>query len=141
MFYTNYNSRKGEQLLVNPFASLTFFWPILERQVRVEGRVEKVPPEVSDHYYHSRPIGSQIGAWTSPQSQPIADRSVLEEKEMEFKKTYEGLAQIPRPDHWGGYLVVPDRVEFWQGRQNRLHDRVQYVQDEQRQWQISRLAP
>lgn len=141
VFYTNYESRKGRQLLENPYASLTFFWPILERQVRVEGRVEKVPETMSDQYYQSRPLGSQIGAWSSPQSQPISGRSVLEAREMEYKNKFEGLATLPRPQHWGGFIVLPERIEFWQGRQNRLHDRVLYEKDENQKWHLQRLAP
>lgn len=141
VFYTNYESRKGCQLLENPFGALTFFWPILERQVRVEGRVEKVPEAMSDQYYQSRPLGSQIGAWSSPQSQSIASRAVLVEKETETRNKFDGLTTLPRPANWGGFNLIPDRLEFWQGRQNRLHDRVLYVLADDGKWQIERLAP
>ncbi|WP_210464911.1 pyridoxamine 5'-phosphate oxidase [Rufibacter roseolus] len=141
VFYTNYESRKGQQLLENPFAALTFFWPALERQVRVEGRVERVSPEMSDTYFHSRPRGSQIGAWSSPQSTAIADRSILENLEKEYSARFKDLEVIPRPEHWGGYQVKPDRIEFWQGRQNRLHDRLLYEVDSHGHWHIQRLAP
>lgn len=140
IFYTNYNSRKGRDLAVNPFAAITFFWPALERQVRVEGKVAKVAPQVSDDYFHSRPKGSQIGAWASPQSQPIASRELLEEADKAYTEQFAGATQIPRPAHWGGYQLQPERIEFWQGRPNRLHDRIVYeLQDNN--WHISRLAP
>ncbi|KAA3438152.1 pyridoxamine 5'-phosphate oxidase [Rufibacter hautae] len=141
VFYTNYESRKGQQLLENPFAALTFFWPALERQVRVEGKVERVAPEMSDTYFHSRPRGSQIGAWSSPQSTAITDRSILESLEKEYSARFQNLEVIPRPEHWGGYLVKPERIEFWQGRQNRLHDRLLYEVDGHAHWHIQRLAP
>ncbi|WP_205500744.1 pyridoxamine 5'-phosphate oxidase [Rufibacter psychrotolerans] len=141
VFFTNYQSRKGQQLLENPYAALTFFWPALERQVRVEGQVERVPAQASDAYFHSRPRGSQIGAWSSPQSQPIADRSVLENLVQEYSSKFNDLDLIPRPEHWGGYLVKPERIEFWQGRQNRLHDRLLYEKEGDGNWRIQRLAP
>ncbi|MBC3539693.1 pyridoxamine 5'-phosphate oxidase [Rufibacter sediminis] len=141
VFYTNYVSRKGQQLLENPFAALTFFWPALERQVRIEGKVQRVSPEVSEAYFHSRPRGSQIGAWSSPQSQPIQDRTLLENLEQEYSAKFKDMEVVPRPEHWGGYLVVPDRIEFWQGRQNRLHDRLLYEVESSGNWRIQRLAP
>ncbi|RNI30762.1 pyridoxamine 5'-phosphate oxidase [Rufibacter latericius] len=141
IFYTNYESRKGQQLLENPFAALTFFWPALERQVRVEGRVERVSADISDAYFHSRPRGSQIGAWSSPQSQPISDRTILENLEKEYSNKFKEMEVVPRPEHWGGYLVKPDRIEFWQGRQNRLHDRLLYELESNTTWHIQRLAP
>ncbi|RNI27739.1 pyridoxamine 5'-phosphate oxidase [Rufibacter immobilis] len=141
VFYTNYESRKGHQLLENPYAALTFFWPALERQVRVEGQIERVTAAVSDAYFHSRPRGSQIGAWSSPQSQPISDRTVLETLEKEYTAKFNELDMVPRPEHWGGYLLRPERVEFWQGRQNRLHDRLLYELDGNGNWHIQRLAP
>ncbi|AKQ45522.1 hypothetical protein TH63_07470 [Rufibacter radiotolerans] len=141
VFYTNYESRKGQQLLENPYAALTFFWPSLERQVRIEGNVERVPAEASDSYFHSRPRGSQLGAWSSPQSQPIEDRSVLENLAKEYEAKFSDLDVMPRPPHWGGYLVKPQKIEFWQGRQNRLHDRLLYELQPDGTWHLQRLAP
>ncbi|GGK68117.1 pyridoxamine 5'-phosphate oxidase [Rufibacter glacialis] len=141
VFYTNYESRKGQQLQENPFAALTFFWPSLERQVRIEGTVERVPEEMSDAYFQSRPRGSQIGAWSSPQSQPIPDRFVLQHLEQEYTAKFKDQEVLPRPSHWGGYLVRPQRIEFWQGRQNRLHDRLLYELESSGNWRIQRLAP
>lgn len=140
MFFTNYDSRKGQDLNVNSFASLTFFWPALERQVRIEGFVKKVEAAVSDNYFHSRPTGSQIGAWASPQSQQIKSREVLEEADKKYKNQFKDTAIIPRPAHWGGYLLMPDLMEFWQGRPNRLHDRIVYEKQEN-EWLKKRLAP
>jgi len=140
LFFTNYNSRKGQEISQNPFAAMTFFWPELERQVRIEGKLGKLTDLESDEYFYSRPVGSQIGALTSPQSQEIPDREFLERKLSEVEE----LAQkesIKRPDHWGGYRLVPNLVEFWQGRPSRLHDRLQYELDETGNWQIKRLAP
>ncbi|WP_242918875.1 pyridoxamine 5'-phosphate oxidase [Pontibacter liquoris] len=139
-FFTNYNSRKGQELAETPFAALTFFWPALERQVRIEGKVSKAAPQHSDTYYHSRPKGSQIGAWASPQSQPIASREELEEADQAFTEQFAAVAEIPRPPFWGGYLLQPDRLEFWQGRPNRLHDRIVY-ELQGSTWHIVRLAP
>lgn len=139
-FFTNYDSRKGQELKDNPFASVTFFWPALERQVRIEGKVVMVAPDVSDAYFHSRPKGSQIGAWASPQSQVIQSREVIEKKDKELTTQYATSEQIPRPPHWGGYQLQPERVEFWQGRPNRLHDRIVYEQQDEK-WLIRRLAP
>ncbi len=140
VFFTNYNSRKGRELQQNPVASLTFFWPELERQVRIEGTIERVAPQVSDNYFHSRPVGSQIGAWASPQSQPINSRNDLEKADAEFTNKFSGLQVIPRPEHWGGFILRPDVVEFWQGRPNRLHDRIVY-ELHNNSWQLIRLAP
>jgi len=138
VFFTNYQSRKGGELAAQPYASLLFFWPVLERQVRLEGRVEKVSPQESDRYYESRPLGSRIGAWVSPQSQPIS----REELEARTTQLTESLGEQPaRPPHWGGYRLLPERVEFWQGRPSRLHDRLVYERDGQGHWQVSRLAP
>ena len=138
MFFTNYESRKGHDLAVQPHASLLFFWPELERQVRLEGQVEKVSAKESDQYFDSRPLGSRIGAWASPQSQPIS-RDELESRTRELT---ESLGDNPsRPPHWGGYRLLPERVEFWQGRPSRLHDRLVYQRDELGQWQVRRLAP
>ncbi|RDV16301.1 pyridoxamine 5'-phosphate oxidase [Pontibacter diazotrophicus] len=139
-FFTNYDSRKGRELNEKPFAAITFFWPALERQVRIEGKVVKVAPEVSDKYFHSRPKGSQIGACASPQSQEVESRSVLEEADKKLSEKYATSELIPRPPHWGGYQLQPERIEFWQGRPNRLHDRIVYEQQEE-SWKIIRLAP
>jgi pyridoxamine 5'-phosphate oxidase len=139
VFFTNYESKKGKELFQNPFASILFFWPELERQVRIEGKTTKISDEESDIYFKSRPIGSRIGANISPQSQVIPNREILEEKQLEFIKKYEGK-DIPRPSHWGGYILVPDMFEFWQGRESRLHDRLQFSLVGG-QWKIDRLAP
>ncbi len=139
-FFTNYDSRKGENLANNPWASLVFWWGELERQVRIEGRVEKIAPKESNEYFNSRPIGSQLGALASPQSQVIPDREYLENRLETLTNEYKNKT-ISRPQHWGGYRVVPNLVEFWQGRQNRLHDRFCYRLDNNQQWQIDRLAP
>jgi len=137
VFYTNYQSRKGQELAARPWASLLFFWQALERQVRIEGRVERVSAAESDAYYHSRPLGSRIGAWASPQSQPIT-RAELEAREAEFSTRY-GSAP-PRPEHWGGYRLQPEYIEFWQGRPSRLHDRLCYEQKNDA-WHLTRLSP
>ncbi|MFD2999053.1 pyridoxamine 5'-phosphate oxidase [Pontibacter toksunensis] len=139
-FFTNYESRKGQELRESPFAAVTFFWPSLERQVRIEGKVVKLAPEVSDTYFHSRPKGSQIGAWASPQSQEIESREVIEKADQQLSEKYNDADTIPRPPHWGGYQLQPERFEFWQGRPNRLHDRIVYEQ-QQDSWKIKRLAP
>ncbi len=138
VWYTNYDSRKGRQLAGNPFAALQFHWVELERVVRIEGRVEKVSEEESDAYFHSRPLDSRIGAWASPQSQVIAGRSVLVANAAKYGTQF--LLQPPRPPHWGGYRLVPERWEFWQGRKSRLHDRLQYT-PEGEGWRRERLAP
>ena len=140
VFFTNYESRKGKELLENPHACLLFFWGVLERQVRIEGICEKVSEEDSDNYFHSRPEGSRIGAWVSPQSQVIAGREVLDEKLNAISAQYAD-GQVPRPPHWGGYVVVPRVIEFWQGRPSRLHDRIRYSLDAGGNWRIERLAP
>lgn len=138
VWYTNYDSRKGRELAAHPFASLQFHWVELERVVRIEGRVEKTSAEESDAYYATRPLDSRLGAWASPQSQVIASRAVLVANAAKAAATH-GL-HPPRPPHWGGYRLVPDRWEFWQGRKSRLHDRLRYrLQDGQ--WQRERLAP
>ncbi len=139
VFYTNYESHKGRELSENPQAALVFFWPELERQVRIEGAVEKVAPNVSTEYFHSRPQGSQIGAMVSPQSQVIKSRTELENHIVVLKEKYLDQ-EIPRPAHWGGYVVKPNIVEFWQGRPSRLHDRIRYKLVEGN-WIIDRLAP
>lgn len=140
VFYTNYNSRKGQQLAANSWASLVFVWLSLERQVRVEGQVEKVSDEETEQYFHSRPRGSQIGAWVSEQSSVIRDRQVLESELARLEQQYQDQP-IPRPPHWGGFRVKPNWVEFWQGRPNRLHDRIGYQLEANQHWTISRLAP
>jgi pyridoxamine 5'-phosphate oxidase len=140
VFYTNYQSKKGLHLAQNPCCSLTFFWHELERQVRIEGIAEKVSEENSLAYFQSRPVGSQIGAWVSPQSTPIASRSILEERLTKIEERFAGLQQLPKPQQWGGYSVRPLLIEFWQGRPNRLHDRIEYTKTED-SWKILRLAP
>jgi pyridoxamine 5'-phosphate oxidase len=138
VWYTNYDSRKGQQLAGNPFAALQFHWVELERVVRVEGRVEKVSDEESDAYFNSRPLDSRIGAWASPQSQVISGRSVLVANAAKYGAQF--MLNPPRPPHWGGFRLVPDRWEFWQGRKSRLHDRLCY-QFEGGSWLRQRLAP
>ena len=140
VFFTNYESFKGMQLLENPRACLVFFWKELERQIRITGLVEKVSKEESDEYFYSRPEGSRIGAWVSPQSQVISNREWLESNEIKYQQQFEGK-EIKRPPHWGGYRVKPISVEFWQGRPSRLHDRIQYMMQEDGNWTIERLAP
>lgn len=139
VFFTNYESTKGKELMANPQAALVFFWKELERQVRIEGSVEKVSSEESDEYFHSRPEGSRIGAWSSPQSAIIANRTIIETNVTQYSKRFEGH-EIPRPEHWGGYRVIPNKFEFWQGRSSRLHDRFQYKQENE-VWTKHRLAP
>jgi pyridoxamine 5'-phosphate oxidase len=138
VWFTNYQSRKGQELAGNPFASIQFHWVEMERTVRVEGRVEKISAEESDAYYHSRPLGSRIGAWASAQSDVIANREVLEAQTQHFETLYGN--NPPRPPHWGGYRLVPDEWQFWQGRRSRLHDRLRYTL-QGGQWQRDRLAP
>ncbi|MBC6605919.1 pyridoxamine 5'-phosphate oxidase [Hymenobacter sp. BT188] len=140
LFYTNYDSRKGHELAAHPQAALNFFWPGLERQVRVEGRVEKAPQELSDQYFQSRPRESQVGAWASPQSQVIESREELEQREREIEQRFTNENPLPRPPHWGGFILRPHRVEFWQGRPSRLHDRILYERVGN-EWKRSRLAP
>ena len=138
VFYTNYESRKGRELEGNPAAAMAFLWKEIERQVRIEGRVEKVTAEESNAYYDTRPLGSRIGAWASPQSQAIESRDWLETRWSQFTDRFG--EKPPRPPHWGGYRLVPDYVELWQGRMSRLHDRIAYRRREGG-WQVSRLAP
>ncbi|MBJ6146412.1 pyridoxamine 5'-phosphate oxidase [Hymenobacter sp. BT559] len=140
LFYSNYDSRKGHELAAQPLAALNFFWPGLERQVRVEGRVEKAPEDVSTAYFQSRPRSSQVGAWASPQSQPIEGREALESREHDIEARFADQNPLPRPPHWGGYVLRPTRIEFWQGRPSRLHDRLVYEREGE-SWKISRLAP
>lgn len=140
VFYTNYESHKGQELLANPWASLVFWWAELERQVRVEGRVEQVSAAESDAYFHSRPRSSQLGAWASNQSRIVGDRTDLEQRLAELEAQYGEDQPIPRPPHWGGFRVVPEVIEFWQGRPNRLHDRIVY-RHQAGDWTLARLAP
>lgn len=140
VFYTNYEGRKGEELARNPRAALVFYWGELERQVRIEGRASRVPERESDAYYASRPRGSRLGAWASEQSRPVESREVLESRLRALEREYEGR-EVPRPPFWGGYRVEPEAVEFWQGRQNRLHDRIVYRRRGAGGWEIERLQP
>ena len=140
VFYTNYNSRKGKAIESNKKACLHFFWPTLERQIIIKADLERLPENLSDGYFHSRPKGSQLGAVVSPQSQVIPDRDFLENKLKELEKEFEHK-EVPRPENWGGYLAKPYEIEFWQGRPNRSHDRIIYERQEDYNWQISRLAP
>ena len=139
-FYTNYNSRKGLELLANPFASLCFYWKELERQVRLEGRVEMVSAEESDAYFRGRPLNNQLGAWASTQSGFLDSAAQLADRVEEFRQRFSS-GEIPRPAHWGGYRLVPDRIEFWQGRPSRLHDRFLYSLETDGHWSIARLNP
>lgn len=141
VFYTNYASRKGRELDANPAISVLFYWPTLQRQVRWSGFASRLDAEASDAYFHQRPRGSQIGALASPQSEPIPDRAWLAGRFAELEARYGDDAEIPRPEHWGGYLVRPESIEFWQGRENRLHDRILYTRDEEGGWTHQRLAP
>jgi pyridoxamine 5'-phosphate oxidase len=142
LFFTNYDSQKGHELGAQPRAALNFFWPGLERQVRVEGLVEKAPEDVSTAYFQSRPRSSQVGAWASPQSEVIGSRQELEAREHEIEARFADQTPLPRPPHWGGYVLRPQRVEFWQGRPSRLHDRLVYEREASGPgWKISRLAP
>ena len=140
VFFTNYESAKGQELAENPKASLLFFWKELERQVRITGLVEKVSAAENDEYFLSRPTGSQIGAWASPQSRVIENRSWLENRVKELAEKFK-TEQLTRPPHWGGYRVKPVIIEFWQGRSSRLHDRIQYSLQDNGNWKIERLAP
>lgn len=139
VWYTNYNSRKGQELAGNPYAALQFHWVELERTVRIEGVVEKTSTQESDVYFHGRPLDSRIGAWASPQSQVITSRAVLLSNAAKFGAKF--LLKPPRPPHWGGYRLKPDGWQFWQGRKSRLHDRLRYTQDSGGQWVRERLAP
>ena len=140
VFFTNYNSHKAQELTANPQAALVFLWTEMERQVRIQGRVEKISPAESDDYYYSRPAGSRLGAWASEQSQVIPDRSILEDRLASLKAQHPD-GDIPRPEHWGGFRVIPTVIEFWQGRSSRLHDRLRYRWDKATGWTIDRLSP
>jgi pyridoxamine 5'-phosphate oxidase len=140
VFFTNYQSRKGKEIEENPFVSLLFFWKELERQVRIEGKIKKIPAAESDEYFNSRPPESRIGAWSSPQSTVINSRDTLQKNVEKYTSQF-GTKNIPRPEFWGGYIVEPQRIEFWQGRPGRLHDRLQYSLTKNNEWTIKRLAP
>lgn len=141
LLYTNYRSRKSSELADNPWAALVVWWPELRRQVRVEGNVARLPAEESDAYFATRPRGSQLGAWASPQSEVLASREELERRFAEVSERFAGQEEIPRPAHWGGYRLVPVAVEFWQSRENRLHDRLRYRREQDAPWRLERLAP
>lgn len=140
VFFTNYESDKGKQLTQNPYAALGFYWVDLDRQIRIRGKVEKTSREESEAYFHSRPIGSQLGAWASRQSEIIDARRVLDARMEEMSERF-GSKRIPLPPHWGGFRLVPETIEFWQGRPNRLHDRFRYTRLAEGSWQIDRLSP
>ena len=140
IFYSNYTSEKGAAIAANPHVCISFFWPAMERQIIIKGKVEKIAENLSDGYFESRPRGSQLGALVSNQSSVIPSRAYLEEKLQKLEEHYEGK-EIERPSHWGGYIVKPKEIEFWQGRANRLHDRIRYQLQEDYNWKIERLAP
>lgn len=140
VFFTNYESHKGKVIAENPQASMVFFWKELERQIRIEGIIEKVSNEESDEYFFSRPAGSQLGAWASPQSNVISNRNVIEENVKKYETEF-AASPITRPPQWGGYRLKPQLIEFWQGRPSRLHDRLQYTLQQNGEWKIERLAP
>ena len=139
-FFTNYDSAKGRHLAANPLAALTFLWVSLERQVNIAGEIAQLSREESAHYFHTRPIASQLGAWASPQSSVLADRAQLEKQFADASAKF-GEAEIPLPPHWGGYVLCPHAIEFWQGRRSRLHDRFRYTRQPDEAWEIERLSP
>jgi len=139
VFYSNYNSKKGNDINENNFGAINFFWPQLERQIRIEGVLEKVDSKISDNYFASRPHDSQLGAWASNQSQVLKNREELEEKFAALKKKFSGV-KVPRPEHWGGYILKPNSIEFWQGRPSRIHDRIRYY-SVNKKWKTERLSP
>ncbi len=141
IFYTNYNSEKGKAIANNPNVCLSFFWPSLERQIIIKGQVTKVTEEVSDTYFNSRPKGSRLGAWASNQSEVVANRAILEDALKAKEEEYEEKEVVVRPKHWGGYIAKPVSIEFWQGRPNRMHDRVRYQLEKDFSWKLERLAP
>lgn len=140
VFYTNYNSRKGQELIANPHAAIVFWWAQLERQVRITGSVEKISAQESDEYFHSRPFNSRLGAWTSNQSEIVSSREILELRLQKLQAEYQN-SEVPRPEHWGGFRVIPAEIEFWQGRSSRLHDRLLYTLCDYDTWKIERLSP
>lgn len=140
VFFTNYQSQKGREIAQRPVASLLFFWPQLIRQVRIDGKVEKISAKESDAYFKTRPRGSQLGAWASEQSEVVPNRAFLEKCMKALEEKYKDKV-IPRPPHWGGYRITPRSIEFWQGRPNRLHDRLRYVRKSKKAWHMDRLAP
>ena len=140
VFFTNYQSHKGQELATNPQGCMVFFWKELERQIRIEGSIEKISTEESDEYYFSRPLSSQVGAWASPQSSVIKNREVIEDNVKKYEAQFAG-SSISRPPHWGGYRLQPQAIEFWQGRPSRLHDRLLFTLLEKNEWKIERLAP
>ncbi|MSQ59978.1 MAG: pyridoxamine 5'-phosphate oxidase [Betaproteobacteria bacterium] len=139
VFFTNYDSRKGHDLAYNPSAALLFYWHALERQIRIEGSIEKISAIESDEYFQSRPLGASLGAWASPQSEVVPSRAFLEQRFADFTQRYE--SEPPRPAHWGGYRIKPNLLEFWQGRPDRMHDRIRYRMQNEMRWEIERLAP
>ena len=141
VFYTNYDSHKGKDMAANPYVALCFNWLDLQRQIRIEGTVEKIDPSISDDYFNTRPKLSRIGALASPQSQIVPNRAFLEENFNNLIEKYADTEGVPRPENWGGYIVKPTMIEFWQGRRSRLHDRICYIKQESGDWKIERLAP
>lgn len=140
VFFTNYQSEKGQELEALRRGALTFYWAELERQIRIKGTIEKISTEESDAYFFSRPYASQVGAWTSPQSRPIQSREELDKRQLEIERKF-SIDSMKRPEHWGGYRLLPYKIEFWQGRESRLHDRILYQKTEDNSWEVSRLAP